>query len=98
MDYDQIKEVLDDLYGVNVSTSLVAQSENNNTAVVQQDVITAIKEAVREEVKALEDKIDMLASEARERDVQSESRDAVLMDTLRAIREKNEKKWWRFGR
>jgi len=93
--YEDIKDVLEAKFGVPITNELATQ---HNVSTTQQDVITAIKEAFREEVKALEDKIDLLASEARERDTQSQSRDAVLMDALRAIREKNEKKWWRFGR
>ena len=93
--FEEILEALEGKYGVQITNDVVSQP---NTSTTQQDVISAIKEAFREEVKALEDKIDLLATEARERDIQSQSRDAVLMDALRAIREKNEKKWWRFGR
>ena len=98
LDQDQITEILDNRYGVNIVADIVPVENNNKIDATQQDVITAIKEAFREEVKALEDKIDLLASDARERDTQSQSRDAVLMDALRAIREKNEKKWWRWGK
>lgn len=90
--YEEIREALEQRFGV---PAVIVHQDNSTT---QQDVITAIKESFREEVKALEDKIDLLASDARDRDTQSQSRDAVLMDVLRAIREKNEKKWWRFWR
>jgi len=93
--YEEVLEALEAKYGVQITNDVVPQSSSSTT---QQDVITAIKEAFHDEVKALEDKIDLLATDARERDTQSQSRDAVLMDVMRAIREKNEKKWWRFGR
>lgn len=87
MVYEQIVELIEGAYGIPTVGNL--EVKDNNTAIVQQDVITAIKEAFREEVKALEDKIDLLAVEARERDTQSQSRDELIMTNIRLIREQN---------
>jgi len=97
LDQDQITEILDNRYGVNIVADIVPVENNNKIDATQHDVITAIKEAFHEEVKALEDKIDLLAVEARERDTQSQSRDELIMTNIRLLQEKR-RPWWRFGK
>jgi len=92
--FEDILEALEGKYGVQITNDVVPQPNASST---QQEVITAIKEAFHEEVKALEDKIDLLATDARERDTQSQRRDTLLMENIRLLQEKR-KPWWRFGR
>ena len=83
--YEEIKDALEAKFGVPITNVLEVKPNSSTT---QQDVIAAIKEAFREEVKALEDKIDLLAIDARERDTQSQSRDAMVMTNIRLLQEK----------
>lgn len=92
--YEEIKDALETKFGVPITNELEAKP---NISTTQQDVITAIKEAFREEVKALEDKIDLLVSEARERDAQSQIRDELIMTNIRLLQERR-RPWWRFGK
>ena len=92
--YDEILEALQDRFGM--IANITATNNDDKTATNQQDVITAIKEAFREEIKALEDKIDLLATDARERDTQSQSRDTLLMENIRLL-QKKKRKWWQWS-
>ena len=81
-DHDQITEVLDRRYGVNV-TDLVTQEADNSTETMQQCLI----EVFKEEISRLEDKIDSLAS-------CSDERDKRIMENIRLIQEQNSKTFW----
>lgn len=94
LDYDQIKEVLDGLYGVNVSTSLVEQGDNNNTVVVQQNELIEIIHGLRDSLESVVQTVERLEKKS---DVVAERHDRLLMESLRLIGERN-RKWWRFGR
>lgn len=92
--YEEIKDALETKFGVPITNELETKPNSSTT---QQDVITAIKEAFREEVKALEDKIDLLATDARDRDTQSQGRDELIMTNIRLLQERR-RPWWRFGK
>lgn len=84
----QIVETLDSSYGIPVTRDLPVVQENTAT---QQDILNEVRNIFKEEIKTLEDKVDALAQGSQERD-------ARLMETMRAISEKNQKKGWRFWR
>ena len=94
-DMDQIVELLDSKYGV-IVTDLVPQTEDNTTVTVQQSMVEVIRTAVSEEVKQLSDQVETLIKDANTRDAQSQSRDALLMENIRLLQEKANKKWWKW--
>lgn len=62
-----------------------------------KEIGKGVREMFVEEVKALEDKIDLLVSDARERDAQSQIRDELIMTNIRLLQERS-RPWWRFGK
>jgi len=81
LDADAIVEILEGMYGVNIVP------KESSPAVVQQDVIEAIRDVFKEELVELHNKIDTMG----------ERHDKLLMESIRILQERN-KKWWRFGR
>jgi len=92
-DMDQIVELLDSKYGV-IVTDLVPQTEDNTTVTARQSMVEAIRTVVSEEVKQLSDQVETLINDANTRDVQSQSRDEMLLTTMRMMIEKR-KPWWK---
>jgi len=95
MDQEQIIELIEAQYGINVTTDLAVQ-EDNRTITTQQ-VMESIREMFIKELSSrdliiaeLTEKVDSLVN-------RSKDRDALLMDNIRLLQEKR-KPWWRFGR
>jgi len=91
-DQDQIIELLDQRFGVNIVTDLVAQPDDNNAAATQQDVLSEIRSMFKEEMQSrdeaiaeLSDKVDSLANG-------SKSRDELIMTNINLIRERQSKR------
>jgi hypothetical protein len=65
LDQDQITQILDEKYGVNV-TDLIPQEKENEITITPQELINEIKETFSTEIKRLENKIDELTEIIRQ--------------------------------
>lgn len=90
--YEDILDVLENRFGVQVDTTPVVQETP------QIDVVEVIRGVMREELERRDDAIERLESKVDELINGSKERDLILTETLREIQKKNEKKGWRFWR
>jgi len=103
-DYNQIIELIENRYGINIVTDLVTQDEGNNVVTAQQSMEISMRNLFKEEMEKhniaiveLKKEVMELAVEGRERDTQSQIRDEILLKTMREMMSRR-KPWWRFGR
>ena len=91
-DKEQILELLDSKYGINVVTDLVTQEEDNSTIIAPQDLIKLFQDEMEKHNNAiteLTNKVDALAQG-------SQSRDELLMENIRLLQAKK-RKWWQWS-
>jgi DNA-binding transcriptional MerR regulator len=97
--YEEIKDFLENKYGVQVTDIAVKE---NNVATTQQDMLSAIKVMFNDEMKSRDKAIEVLVEKVDALAQGSQERDKLLMETLREIQSRDEKKkglkWWRMLR
>lgn len=88
--YEDILDVLENRFGVQVTDVAVQEPKI--------DVVETIRGVMREELSRRDNAIERLEEKVDELINGSKERDLILMETLREIQKKNEKKGWRFWR